>query len=35
MQREGRLRDDMLAHGVWRDCIIYGVLADEWRARVD
>jgi RimJ/RimL family protein N-acetyltransferase len=35
MQCEGRLRDDMLAHGVWRDSIIYGVLEDEWRAQVD
>lgn len=30
MQREGRLRHNMLAHGVWRDSIAYAVLEDEW-----
>jgi [ribosomal protein S5]-alanine N-acetyltransferase len=35
MRREGRLREDMLAHGHWRDSIVYGVLEDEWRAQRD
>ena len=32
MQREGRLRENYLAHGVWRDSILYSILEDEWRA---
>jgi RimJ/RimL family protein N-acetyltransferase len=35
MRREGRLREDMFAHGVWRDSIVYGVLEGEWRAQGD
>jgi RimJ/RimL family protein N-acetyltransferase len=32
MQREGRLRENYLAHGVWRDSILYSILEDEWPA---
>ena len=30
MTREGHLRQNLLAHGRWRDSIIYAVLEDEW-----
>lgn len=30
MRREGQLRQNLLAHGVWRDSLVYGVLRDEW-----
>lgn len=29
MRCEGRLRDDLLVHGVWRDSLLYAVLASE------
>jgi RimJ/RimL family protein N-acetyltransferase len=32
MRREGQLRQHVLAHGAWRDSLVYGVLRDEWRA---
>jgi RimJ/RimL family protein N-acetyltransferase len=31
----GISREDMLAHGVWRDSVVYGVLESEWRAEGD
>jgi ribosomal-protein-alanine N-acetyltransferase len=30
MQREGLLRENMLAHGAWRDSIAYAILDREW-----
>jgi ribosomal-protein-alanine N-acetyltransferase len=30
MQLEGRLRENMLAHGVWRDSLVWGILEREW-----
>ena len=32
MQAEGRLREDMLSQGRWRDSLAYAILEDEWRA---
>lgn len=31
MVQEGKLRDDRLIKGVWRDTLIHGLLAAEWR----
>lgn len=30
MSLEGRLREDTIIHGEYRDSLIYGILADEW-----
>ena len=30
MQREGRLRDHRFAKGLWRDSVIYAILATDW-----
>jgi RimJ/RimL family protein N-acetyltransferase/uncharacterized damage-inducible protein DinB len=30
MTKEGQLRHNMLAHGQWRDSVVYAVLEDEW-----
>jgi ribosomal-protein-alanine N-acetyltransferase len=30
MQREGRLRENLLAHGAWRDSVVWGILDREW-----
>jgi RimJ/RimL family protein N-acetyltransferase len=30
MQREGRLRENLLAHGTWRDSIVWAILDREW-----
>jgi ribosomal-protein-alanine N-acetyltransferase len=30
MQREGRLRENLLAHGAWRDSVAYAILDREW-----
>ncbi len=35
MKREGRLRENLLSHGTWRDSIVYSVLEHEWRRPVD
>jgi RimJ/RimL family protein N-acetyltransferase len=32
MRREGRLRENLLAHGAWRDSIAYAILDREWHA---
>lgn len=32
-QREGRLREATFVRGEWQDNIIFGLLAEEWRAR--
>jgi len=32
MSQEGRLRQDTLIDGEWRDTLIFGVLRDEWSA---
>jgi RimJ/RimL family protein N-acetyltransferase len=32
MSYEGRLRENMLAHGRWRDSNLYAVLEDDWPA---
>ncbi|QOJ13276.1 MAG: GNAT family N-acetyltransferase [Planctomycetia bacterium] len=34
MRLEGRLRENWWLHGEWCDSNIYGILADEWAARV-
>ena len=31
MQREGRLRRNLLIRGRWRDSYLYAILADDWR----
>jgi RimJ/RimL family protein N-acetyltransferase len=31
MRCEGRHRDHVLAHGEWRDSLVFAVLEDEWR----
>jgi [ribosomal protein S5]-alanine N-acetyltransferase len=33
MHREGRLRENFLAHGAWRDSIAYAILDHEWRGQ--
>jgi [ribosomal protein S5]-alanine N-acetyltransferase len=33
MQREGRLRENLLEHGRWRDSVLHAVLEHEWRSR--
>jgi ribosomal-protein-alanine N-acetyltransferase len=33
MQREGLMRQNVLAHGAWRDSVAYAILEPEWRAR--
>ncbi len=30
MRREGQLKQHLLAHGAWRDSLVYGVLRGEW-----
>jgi ribosomal-protein-alanine N-acetyltransferase len=30
MREEGRLRENMLAHGTWRDSLVYAILDREW-----
>jgi RimJ/RimL family protein N-acetyltransferase len=30
MKREGRLRENLLAHGTWRDSIVWAILDREW-----
>jgi [ribosomal protein S5]-alanine N-acetyltransferase len=30
MKSEGRLRENLLAHGEWRDSLVYAVLEHEW-----
>nr|MBO2508612.1 GNAT family N-acetyltransferase [Bacillota bacterium] len=35
MQREGRLRRNLLVRGRWRDSYLYAILADEWRQARD
>jgi ribosomal-protein-alanine N-acetyltransferase len=30
MTREGRLRENLIAHGQWRDSIVYSMLEGEW-----
>jgi RimJ/RimL family protein N-acetyltransferase len=30
MQREGRLRENLLAHGTWRDSVVWAILDREW-----
>lgn len=30
MVREGHLRENLLAHGVWRDSVVYSILDYEW-----
>lgn len=30
MQSEGRLRENKLSHGQWRDSLLYAILAHEW-----
>ena len=32
MRLEGRLRENILKHGEYRDSLIYGILENEWRA---
>ncbi len=34
MSLEGRLRQNMIIHGEYRDSLIFGILANEWRRRV-
>jgi len=31
MSLEGRLRENMIIHGEYRDSLIFGILVDEWR----
>ncbi len=31
MSLEGRLRENMVIHGEYRDSLIFGILVDEWR----
>jgi [ribosomal protein S5]-alanine N-acetyltransferase len=31
MVREGRLRENVFAHGTWRDSTLYAILEHEWR----
>jgi RimJ/RimL family protein N-acetyltransferase len=33
MQQEGRLRENLLAHGAWRDSLVWGILDHEWNAK--
>ncbi len=33
MSLEGRLRENMVIHGEYRDSLIFGILDDEWRRR--
>jgi RimJ/RimL family protein N-acetyltransferase len=33
MQREGVLRENVFAHGRWRDSIAYAILEPDWRAQ--
>ncbi|HEX7094524.1 MAG TPA: GNAT family N-acetyltransferase [Acidimicrobiales bacterium] len=35
MRCEGRLRDDLLVHGTWRDSLLYAVIADDRRGGDD
>lgn len=35
LQREGRLRENLLSQGVWRDSIVYSVLDHEWRRGIE
>ncbi|MQA01696.1 MAG: GNAT family N-acetyltransferase [Streptosporangiales bacterium] len=35
MRREAHLRQNELVKGEWADEVVYGLLADEWRARSD
>jgi RimJ/RimL family protein N-acetyltransferase len=30
MRREGRLRENLLAHGTWRDSVVWAILDREW-----
>jgi len=32
MSLEGRLRENMIIHGEYRDSLIFGILVDEWRS---
>jgi [ribosomal protein S5]-alanine N-acetyltransferase len=32
MTKEGHLRQNMLAHGAWRDSIVWAILEPEWRS---
>jgi len=32
MQREGYLRENVWAHGAWRDSVAYAILEPDWRA---
>lgn len=31
MRREGHFRQHILSHGVWRDSLLYAILADQWQ----
>ena len=31
MSLEGRLRENMIIHGEYRDSLVFGILVDEWR----
>jgi RimJ/RimL family protein N-acetyltransferase len=33
LRREGHQLKSLKIHGVWRDCICYGILREEWEAR--
>ncbi len=33
MRQEGRLRENVRIHGLWRDTLLYGILESEWKAR--
>jgi RimJ/RimL family protein N-acetyltransferase len=34
MEREGTLRENLFAHGAWRDSVLHAILEHEWAARL-